>query len=120
MDEVFSWLKETGLKLKPKKCKLFTKEINYLGHVISAGGIAVSPEKISAMSEWQVPETATDVRSFLDTVKDFVFIATPLHSLTDHGQKFQWAADCQRAFDQLKEALCTTPVLKFSRPDDPS
>ena len=126
MDEVFPRLKEAGLKLKPKKCKLFAREITHLGHVISAGGIAVSPEKISAVSEWPVPETVTDVRSFLGTasyyrrfVKDFATIAAPLHSLTDHGKKFQWAADCQRAFDQLKEAFCTTPVLKFLKPDAP-
>ena len=126
MDEVFSRLKEAGLKLKPKKCKLFAKEISYLGHVISAGGIAVSPEKISAVSDWPVPETVTDVRSFLGTasyyrrfVKDFATIAAPLHSLTDQGKKFLWTADCQRAFDQLKGALCTTPVLKFPKPEAP-
>ena len=59
-----------------------------------------------------------DLRSFLGTasyyghfVKDFAIIAAPLHSLTDHGKKFKWTADCQRTFDQLKAALCTTPVL---------
>ena len=126
MDEVFSRLKEAGLKLKPKKCKLFAKEINYLGHVISAGGIAVSSEKISAVSDWPVPEIVTDVRSFLGTasyyrrfVKDFATIAAPLHSLTHQGKKFLWTADCQRAFDRLKEALCTTPVLKFPKPEAP-
>ena len=126
MDEMFSRLKEAGLKLKPKKCKLFAREINYLGHVISAGGIAVSPEKISAVSEWPVPETVRDVWSFLGTasycrhfMKDVATIAALLHSLTDNGKKFQWAADCQRAFNHLKEALCTTPVLKFSKPDVP-
>ena len=96
MDEVFSRLKEAGLKLKPKKCKLFAKDINYFSYVFSTGGIAVSPEKISPMSEWPVSETVTDVRFFLGTasyyrrfVKDFAALAAPLHSLTDHGKKFQ-------------------------------
>ena len=68
----------------------------------------------------------TDVRSFLGTasfyrrfVKCFAIIAALLHSLSDHWKKFQWAADYQRAFDQLKEAPCITPVLKFPRPDAP-
>ena len=94
--------------------------------MISVGVIAVSPEKISAVSEWLESKTVTDVRSFLGTasfyrrfVKYFAIIAAPLHSLTDHWKKFQWAADCQRAFDQLKEAPCITPVLQFPRPDAP-
>ena len=126
IDEVFSRLKEAGLKLKPKKCKLLARDINYLGHVISAGGIAVSSEKICAVSEWPVPETVTDVRSFLGTasyyrrfVRDFATIAAPLHGLTDLGKKFQWTAECQGAFDQLKQALCTAPILEFPRPDAP-
>ena len=87
MDEVISRLKEVGLKLKPKKYKFFTKEINYLGYVISASGRAVSSEKISAVSEWLVPERVTDVRSFLNTaryyrrcVKDFATFAALLQS----------------------------------------
>ena len=49
MDEVFTRLGDAGLKLKPRKCKLFTRETDYLGHVISDKGVAVSPEKVSAV-----------------------------------------------------------------------
>ena len=45
LDTVFSRLKSAGLKLKPKKCSLFRKKVQYLGHVVSDGGIQTDPEK---------------------------------------------------------------------------
>ena len=42
---VFDKLKEAGLKLKPLKCELFKKQINYLGHVVGHKGVATDPKK---------------------------------------------------------------------------
>jgi hypothetical protein len=55
LDIVFDQLKNAGLKLKPKKCRLFAKETEYLGHTISEAGVAVSSEKIRAIQEWPTP-----------------------------------------------------------------
>ena len=126
MDIVFGRLRAAGLKLKPKKCRLFARRTDYLGHVISAEGISVSPEKVAAVRDWPVPETVTDVRSFLGTAnyyrrfcKDFATIAAPLHRLTDKGAQFVWTEQCQEAFDSIKEMLCTAPTLAFPVPDAP-
>lgn len=126
MDEVFTALSKARLKLKPRKCILFARQTDYLGHVISEQGVSVSPSKISAIREWPIPENATDVRSFLGTasyyrrfVRDFASIAAPLHRLTEKGALFVWTPEHQSAFESLKTALSTTPVLRFPVPDAP-
>ena len=61
-------LKAAGLKLKPSKCELFKKQINYLGQVVGQGGVATDSDKIKAVTEWPRPTTVTEVRSFLGFV----------------------------------------------------
>ncbi len=62
---VFGRFRNAGLKVKPSKCALLQKEVEYLGHVVSEKGIHTSPEKIDAVREWPTPVTQTYVRSFL-------------------------------------------------------
>jgi hypothetical protein len=126
LDEVFSRLHEAGLKLKPRKCKLFARQTEFLGHVVSEEGVAVNPDKVRAVKEWPTPECATDVRSFLGTasyyrrfVRGFATIAAPLHRLTEVKAAWEWKEEHQRAFDLLKAALADTPVLKFPVADAP-
>ncbi|GFT59842.1 retrovirus-related Pol polyprotein from transposon 412 [Trichonephila clavipes] len=54
--KVLSKLSEANLKLNPSKCKFFQKEVNYLGHIISAEGVRTDPEKVSAVKNWKRPE----------------------------------------------------------------
>ena len=54
-----------GLKLNPKKCNLFRREVTYLGHVISADGVVTDPSKTAAIDEWPMPTTVIDVRRFV-------------------------------------------------------
>ena len=61
-------LKAAGLKLKPSKCELFRKQINYLGHVVGHQGVTTDPKKIEAVTEWPRPTTVTEVRYFLGFV----------------------------------------------------
>lgn len=120
MGEVFERLEHAGLKLKPRKCRFFARETEYLGHVISEDGVKVNPEKVKAVREWPVPQCVTEVRSFLGTtnyyrrfVKGYASIAAPLSALTGGDAKFEWTAECQQAFERLKNELCNTPVLAF-------
>ena len=62
---VFDRLEQAGLKLKPKKCMLFAKQVEFLGHIVSSNGISTSPSKIKVVKEWQTPTSVTEVRSFL-------------------------------------------------------
>ncbi|GFT22371.1 retrovirus-related Pol polyprotein from transposon 17.6 [Trichonephila clavipes] len=93
------------------------KEVNYLGHIISAEGVRTDPEKVSAVKNWKRPENLRELRSFLGLctyyrkfVKGFSNIARPLHKLTESKQKFQWTKECEDSFLQLKKALTSSPI----------
>ncbi|GFT62502.1 retrovirus-related Pol polyprotein from transposon 412 [Trichonephila clavipes] len=124
--KVLSKLSDANLKLNPSKCKFFQKEVNYLGHIISAEGVRTDPEKVSAVKNWKRPENLRELRSFLGLctyyrkfVKEFSNIAGPLHKLTESKQKFQWTKECEDSFLQLKEALTSSPILIYPQPDKP-
>ncbi|KAK3887003.1 hypothetical protein Pcinc_002634 [Petrolisthes cinctipes] len=117
LSEVFNKIRAAHLKLNPKKCHLFQKEVKYLGHIVSDSGVHTDPEKVSAVKDWPAPTCVKDLRSFLGFcayywhfIKDFASIATPLHKLLGKRQKFEWTAVTQKAFDQLKQALVSSPV----------
>jgi transposase InsO family protein len=126
LDTVFDRLKNAGLKLKPRKCRLFARETEYLGHTISEAGVAASSEKTRAILEWPTPRCVTDLRSFLGTasyyrrfVRGFATIASPLHRLTESQAQWAWTAEHEDAFQQLKAVLADTPVLRFPVADAP-
>ena len=136
LEKVFQRLREVGVKLKPGKCKLAQAEVAFLGHRLSAAGIATDPEKTAAVMDFKTPTTIKQVRSFTGLasyyrrfVKDFARIAKPLHGLIpkvhqkypgDHrkGEKNPlgdlWTPECSAAFNQLKVALSNPPVLGFA------
>ena len=124
--EVFRRFRDANLKLSPKKCLLFQREVPFLGHIVSQHGVRTDPQKVSAVEQWPTPRNVRDVRSFLGLctyyrrfVQNFASIAAPLHRLTKKGQQFQWTEECQTAFDNLKGALVRAPVLPYPDPTLP-
>ena len=120
LEEVFSRFQSANFKLKPKKCHLFRKEVNFLGHIVSGDGIRCDPSKISAVKDWETPTSVAEVRSFLclasyyrKFIKEFATIASPLHDLLRKNSKFVWTDTCQEAFSTLKERLTGAPVLAY-------
>ncbi|KAJ8396456.1 hypothetical protein AAFF_G00017620 [Aldrovandia affinis] len=92
----------------------------FLGHVLSAGGVATDPAKITAVRDWPPPTNISDLQSFLDLasyyrryVRNFAIIARPLHCLTDCGQPYVWDYPCAQAFNALQTALIMAPVLAY-------
>ena len=65
LGQVLSRLRQAGLKLKPSKCNLLRKKVEFLGHIVSAQGVEVDLEKVEKVVSWPVPQNLTDVRSFL-------------------------------------------------------
>ena len=104
--------------MKRSKCSFGQQRITYLGHVISAEGVATDPTKIEAVSEWPTPTNVKGVRQFLGLagyyrrfVRHFGIIARPLFNLLKKGAPFVWTDNTEQSFRTLKQGLVTTPVL---------
>ena len=65
LEEIFTRLKATGLKLKLEKCCFFKKHIQYLGHLISADRIQPLPEKLESIAKMPAPRNPKEVKQFL-------------------------------------------------------
>jgi hypothetical protein len=121
---VLQTLRKHKLYANFDKCAFYQKEIQYLGHVISAEGIVVDPEKMKAIMEWPVPKDVVDIWSFMGItgyyrrfIEGFSKIAYPITSLQKKGTRFNWSEKCQDSFNKLKELLTMTPILKVADPD---
>jgi hypothetical protein len=104
------------------KCAFWLKEVPFLGHVISAEGIAVDPSKVQEVLDWKSPRSVTQIRSFLGFVgyyrrfiPNFSNITKPVTQLLEKEVKFKWSLQCEEAFLTLKKLLTTAPVL--AQPD---
>jgi len=98
--EVFDRLQTAGLKLHMKKCCLFQRRANFLGHVLTEAGVEVQPEKISAVQNWPTPRNLTELRSFVGLcsyyrrfISEFANVAAPLHELTRKNARFIWGLE---------------------------
>jgi hypothetical protein len=119
---VLTRLREHQLYAMFSKCAFWLEEIQFLGHVLSAKGIAIDPSKVQDILEWKSPTTVHQVRSFLGLagyyhrfIPNFSKIVQPIIGLLKNDTKFDWSSKCNEAFEQLKVLLTTAPVL--AQPD---
>ncbi|GFX17366.1 transposon Tf2-9 polyprotein [Trichonephila clavipes] len=115
---VLKCLQEAGLKLNSKKCLFAAQEKKILGHLVSSNGVRPDPDKIKAVRNFPTPKNIHDIRSFLDLcsyfrrfIKGFCYLAEPLQSSLKSGVEFHWGPEEVEAFNSLKKALTSDPVL---------
>jgi hypothetical protein len=109
--------------LNMEKCQHFLKEVRYLGHIVSPEGITIDPVKPKAVREYPTTKNKHEITSFLclrpyyrQLISRFAYIAKPVTKLTQENQASQCSPDVEAAFQTLKEALCTAPVLAYPQP----
>ncbi|XP_071917199.1 uncharacterized protein [Coffea arabica] len=114
---VLEILRHHHLKLKESKCAFTVSQIDYLGHVISEQGVIADSSKISAIQQWPIPTTLKELRGFLGLtgyykkfIQGYGQLAKPLTYLTKK-QSFHWSPTAAQAFNALKQAMMTPPVL---------
>lgn len=124
--EVFTKLRDFNLRANRRKCKFGCSKIKYLGHLIVPEGIKADPEKISSITNRAEPKNLKQLISFLQTaswyrrfIENFADIARPLTNLTKKKVTWQWNIEQQKAYETLKTALTTSPVLKQADYESP-
>lgn len=115
-------LREEGLALNLKKCRLGFTRLPFLGHIISAEGIEPDPGKVEAIRQVPSPKNTNELRRFLGLmgyyrrfIRDMSSIARPLELLLRKSQPWTWTDVHQEAFEKLKAALVDGTILL--RPD---
>jgi transposase InsO family protein len=117
--QILQRLTEHGLHLKPEKCEFFKDEVKYLGLIIGREGIKMDPGKMKTVRDWPTPENLHDVRSFLGFanfyrrfIRAYSAIVRPLTALTRKEVRWRWGPEEQEAFDTMKEAFSSGPILQ--------
>ena len=115
--EIFQRFRKYQLKLKPRKCQLFRKSVEFLGRKVSQNGLQIGKQHLEPVKDWPVPTCTREVEQFLgfanyhrSFIKNYAKISSPMYEVT--GKKpFSWNHDRQLAFMDLKEKLLEAPVL---------
>jgi hypothetical protein len=120
---IFQRLRFAGLLIQSPKAYYAQKEVDYLGHIVTTEGIQVQQDKITTISEWPTPTETSHVRQFLGLsgfyrkfITKYASKAKPLSDLTKKENSgkdipFRWPPEAETAFQELKTALTSAPVL---------
>lgn len=130
VQQVLARLSEHHLWIKPSKCQWGVREVDFLGHHIraAASGTVIEPcqSKVDAIAEWPVPSNRSELGSFLGLanyyrsfVNGFSELSAPLTALTTPRISYSWSPVHQRAFEALKQAMCSSSALLAPDDDKP-
>src|SRR5215213_4483262 len=122
--QVLEALGASGLHLKPEKYEFHKQQITYLGFIVSNKEIVMNPTKVECIVQWESCINLHDVRAFLGFsnfyrrfIKNYSKLVAPLVNLTRKDVMFEWFKKCEQAFQQLKTAFISAPILAKFDPD---
>ena len=122
--EVLKCLHKAGLYAKAEKCEFHSESVEYLGYILSPSGLTMSDDKIKIIQDWLEPKKAKDIQSFLGFANfdcQFIFnyldIVIPLTCFTRKNIPWKFDSSCQDAFNSLKKAFTSAPILTHWIPD---
>lgn len=118
LQSVLQILTKHQLKVKSSKCSFAQQRLAYLGHIVSPNGVSTDEEKIQVVRNWPTPTCVKELRGFLGLagyyrkfVRHYGLLSKPLTNLLRKGQIYMWTDETEKAFQALKHALVTAPVL---------
>nr|GEV25078.1 putative reverse transcriptase domain-containing protein [Tanacetum cinerariifolium] len=116
--QILNLLKKEELYTKFSKCEFWISMVQFLGHVIDCRGIHVNPAKIESIKDWASLKTPTEIRQLLGLagyyrrfIKGFSKIVKSMTKLTQKDVKFDCDDKQEAAFQQIKQKLCSAPIL---------
>ena len=125
LQEVFRRLQEHGLLIRPDKCDFGRDEITFLGYNISSQGIQPLPDRVQAILEYPLPETAKKLQKFLGMINFYhrfipraSVILRGLHTLSrsrPSTKQLAWSEDDKKSFNEVKHLLSRATLLAFPR-----
>jgi len=92
----------------PSKCFFLQTSVKFLGHVIFAEGLSTDPEKTRLIDDWPLPTSLKQLRAFLGLAG---YYRRFVKGFSKKGHQYQWTPACQSAFQELKDALRSPPIL---------
>ena len=139
LERLFGTLHEAGLKVAPGKCQIGRREVTWVGRRFSKDGVSICNDRIQAIIDYPAPQNAAELSRFLGmvgwlqrSVRDGARLQAPLRTLLKHAlagkstkaavarrvkiTPGQWGATERAAFDEIKEAIASAPILNFHDP----
>ncbi len=120
---VMEILRKNQLYAKKEKCELFRTEVSFLGHRVNGHGINMEQDKVKSVLEWPTPTNIEQIQKFLGLsgyyrkfIKNFSTICAPISELLNKKIQFKWTERQQLAFETLKHAMTTAPILALPDP----
>ncbi|XP_055681849.1 uncharacterized protein LOC129789226 [Lutzomyia longipalpis] len=118
-------LKMAKLTINRDKSKFCVPELRYLGFVVNEEGIKIEPDKIEAIQNYPKPSTVKEVRQLLGMcgwnrrfIKDYAKIMAPISNLLKgKPNRIVWTSEAERAFEEIKRALGSAPILRNPKYD---
>jgi hypothetical protein len=118
LKRVFLKCHRFGLSLNPKKSLFAMQEGKLLGHIVSAEGVRIDPDRVEAIQALSLPRSKKEVQAFLGRinflrrfVSNFAELVKHITAMLRKGHKIKWTAEPRKSFDQIKKALTEAPVL---------
>ncbi|KAG2785130.1 hypothetical protein PC116_g24777 [Phytophthora cactorum] len=109
-----------------KKCIFGASEIPILGCIVGKNGVRPDPEKVRVISEWPTISNVKELSQFLGLatylckyVENYAGKIRPLSQLLKKEAEWKWTAECQQAFDAVKQGLTEAPILAVADQDRP-
>ncbi len=125
--EVLQQLRKFNLYLKAEKCTFHQPTVHFLGYIINSGGIRMVERKVEAISSWPLPTTIKELQRFLGFshfyrrfIANYSTITSPLTDLLKGKAKsLSWNPVATEAFNTLKKAFTSAPLLVHPNPELP-